>query len=322
MANFFHAAEHFGATTATVPEGHVPADQAGAVLHHPQAHAGRVGNVRRQPSAIVEHGEAEAALRRAQAHGDALRVTVAEGVEHRLLRDPVKLVGHRRILDQDGLRTLEDAVYLVDFGGRLREVPQREHQAVAVSHHGAQAAGHLPAVRDRLDDRLLEARGLRQQRMARLLQFPQQQDRQILDAHQLLADAVVQVCRHALPFCLGDAQHLGLQPLARADVADDPGEKMQVTDLADRQVDRENAPVLPPGRYFDAQGRGRDPTDHIARPLFFAPPSLIWRSPRSSRTSRDCLKLASSFCGLSAISFRLAPGFRVGFLGVVFMAET
>ena len=66
----------------------------------------------------------------------------------------------------------------------------------------------------------------------------------------------------------------------------------------------------------------RDPPRYFAGLPPFAPPSLIWRSPRSSRTSRDCRKLASCFCGLTAVSLRSAPGFLVGFLGVVFISKT
>lgn len=78
--------------------------------------------------------------------------------------------------------------------------------------------------------------------------------------------------------------------------------------LSSRKADGNHRPLTGPPRYF-------------ASLPFFAPPSLIWRSPRSSRTSRDCRKLASCFFGFTAISLRLAPDFLMGFLNVVFITR-
>lgn len=66
-----------------------------------------------------------------------------------------------------------------------------------------------------------------------------------------------------------------------------------------------------PGRHLDSRAQPRS--------VRGAEPVLICRLPRSSCTSRDCLKFASSLRVFAAASFRSGPSFREGFFVSAFI---
>ncbi len=96
--------------------------------------------------------------------------------------------------------------------------------------------------------------------------------------------------------------------------------------LLGRAAHPPNPPEIRAGRDGSQHGFKRPRSSVLGRAYFAwlvrgTPADFICRAPRSSCTSRDCLKFGSSFFCFTATSFRSAPTLRVGLAGFVFTWE-
>src|SRR5882672_5205052 len=139
------AATHAGAAFPQPLDGHLAVDHAGAVSHDLEPHAGDAVPrlVRRavgQSDAVIGDGEPDVAFLDDELHGDEARVTVADGIGHRFLRDAVEVI-RSRLVERE-LRpyaTAQPHVDAVHFARPRREGPQGEHEAAEVEAHRREA---------------------------------------------------------------------------------------------------------------------------------------------------------------------------------------
>src|SRR5438445_12888361 len=89
-------------------------DNAGAVIHYFQAHAGRTAFQIRERPAVVPDLEDDAVRTVGQADGHLLRLAVLDGVGHSLLSDLVHLI------DRPGLK-LRNRSFGLEPAGNLKE---------------------------------------------------------------------------------------------------------------------------------------------------------------------------------------------------------
>jgi len=227
-------------------DGEGAAEDARAILHDAEAHAGGLGESGWDAFAMVAYVEAQRVRGLGKVEGEATGLAMAKGVGHGLLRDAVEVRGHLDVGQEDRLGTLEVHVDGKVVGGADGEFLEGGHEAVGGWPQGGHAVGQVAGVfgggshegGDLVGGGRLGALGFVEPAGEGLGEE--------LDAGELLAEVVVQVLPDALLGNLGDAEDLGLEASSLGDVAEDAGEEASFSDveLADGEVDGEDGAVL------------------------------------------------------------------------------
>lgn len=115
-------AADFGAAAGAALDGKVSLEEAGAVLHDPQAEAVAVRGERGDAAAVIEDAQGDLATVLGERDGDSPRATVAEGVGDGLLGDTVEVRGGLLIQGGSGPGTEDPTVgpkNLTGVGGQF-----------------------------------------------------------------------------------------------------------------------------------------------------------------------------------------------------------
>lgn len=227
-------------------DGEGSADDADAVLHDAEAHAGRLGEAGWDALAVVADVETELARDAGEVEGQAAGLAMSKGVGNRLLGDAVQMRGHLDVGQEDGLGTLEVHMHVKVAGGADGEFLEGGHEAVGGGPQGGHPVGQVSGVFGGGAHEGGDLVGGGRLGTSSLVEPAGKGLGEELDAGELLAEVVVQVLPDALLGNLGDAEDLGLEASSLGDVPEDAGEEATAADvkLADGEVDGEDGAVL------------------------------------------------------------------------------
>ena len=121
--------------------GERPANDAGAVIHDPQAHALTLGARGRKSDAIVAYGDFDPGALLNEPHVDEGSLGMLERVIDGFLHHPIGVRSHLGIEGLDRLGADQDARAAVDLFNRVRQLAQGHGQALLLDVGRVEAAG-------------------------------------------------------------------------------------------------------------------------------------------------------------------------------------
>jgi hypothetical protein len=108
------------------------------MAHDVKAHADAIDWRGKADAVILNcHGDASGQLMKADA--DAVGLAMSDGVANGLLGDAEELSGRARIIQQDGLRQVEQTIDATVEGGAVSKLSEGGHEALHVEFHGGQS---------------------------------------------------------------------------------------------------------------------------------------------------------------------------------------
>ena len=206
-----NAATDEGAAFGQGADFEVPVEEAGAVAHATEAHAGGGGLCDANPNAIVLDGEVGIALVHGKANGNGRGMAVADGVGGGLLGDPVKVGGHLAVGDRDLAFRFEGAIDLAKGAGGGGELVEGGDEAGLVHVNGSDAAGDVASLDDGVLYQAVKLGGGPSERGKVVEEILMEGTCEAGDAGEVLAEAVVQIRADAKLLALAGDDDVALQ---------------------------------------------------------------------------------------------------------------
>ncbi len=188
------------------------------IFHEAQAKPFMATDSLGQAAAIIGNFQNETVILAPEADLDLMRLTVAECVGDRFLRDAKEVRGDKILFDDDGIGTRETAFDVIDIRGAGRQVVEADHEPVGSGVHRLQSARDLAGLVFGLVQHCHDLSG-----DLRLLQlfFGEvfvEQMRVENDAGDLLAESIMQVSADPLLLAFADLKDLPIESLLLRDL--------------------------------------------------------------------------------------------------------